>query len=107
MCASLVTPYPLRAEIAAVRLYRAHLSHYASYVASCRYRPTCSVYALQHLEADGFWLGNVRVAARLAMCSPIGFVVDTIRGTSPDWQSGQAHMKPESSRENRPSTVKQ
>ncbi|MFZ0427835.1 MAG: membrane protein insertion efficiency factor YidD [Acidobacteriota bacterium] len=95
-CASLATPYPLRAEIAAVRFYRAHLSYYAGFVATCRYRPTCSLFALEHLESDGFWLGNVRVAKRLAMCSPVGYVIDKINGTEPEWQTGQAQAAADS-----------
>ncbi len=89
--ASLATPWPLRAEIASVRFYRGHLSHYVGYVATCRYRPTCSRYALQHLESDGFWLGNLQIAQRLVMCSPVGFVIDTVRGTTPEWKAGPTH----------------
>jgi putative membrane protein insertion efficiency factor len=81
VCALLLaTPYPLRAEMGAIRVYQQRLSPYADVVAKCRYEPTCSQYALSRLETEGFWVGNLRIAGRLAMCSPIGFVVDQIRG---------------------------
>ena len=82
VCASLltVTPYPLRAEIAAIRLYQRALSPVASHFARCRFQPTCSHYAVERLAADGFWVGNAKIAGRLLMCSPIGFVIDLVRG---------------------------
>jgi len=89
VCASLLTltPYPLRAELAAIHLYQRTLSPYMGYVAHCRFRPTCSHYAVERLEADGFWIGNVKIAVRLFMCSPIGYLIDAVRGSDPSTAS--------------------
>lgn len=38
--------------------------------ASCRYQPTCSVYALQAIERYGAWRGGWMAAKRLARCNP-------------------------------------
>lgn len=62
--------------MAAIRFYRDWLSPYSEWVARCRYQPTCSEYALLRLEEDGFWTGNLRIAGRLTLCSPIGFFID-------------------------------
>ncbi len=78
-----LTPYPLRGELAAIHLYQRVLSPYMGYVAHCRFQPTCSHYAVERLEADGFWAGNARIAVRLFMCSPIGYLIDLFRGSAP------------------------
>jgi putative membrane protein insertion efficiency factor len=82
-CASLLTftPYPLRAEIAAIHLYQRALSPVVSHFARCRFQPTCSHYAVERLEADGFWFGNAKIAGRLFMCSPIGYLIDLFSDT--------------------------
>lgn len=66
----------LRAEIATVELYQTYGSPVARYVSHCRYDPTCSHYALQSLRRDGLWLGNLKIAGRVLMCSPIGWVIE-------------------------------
>ncbi len=66
--------WSLRAETAAIHLYQRFGSPVMSYVATCRFTPTCSHYALQALQEDGFWKGNLRVVQRLIKCSPIGFI---------------------------------
>jgi len=66
--------WSLRAETAAIHLYQRFGSPVMSYVATCRFTPTCSHYALQVLQEDGFWKGNLRVVQRLIDCSPIGFI---------------------------------
>jgi len=66
--------WPLRAETAAIYLYQRFGSPVMSYVTTCRFTPTCSNYALQVLQEDGFWKGNLRVVQRLIDCSPIGFI---------------------------------
>ena len=66
--------WSLRAETAAIHLYQRFGSPVMSYVATCRFTPTCSHYALQALQEDGFWKGNLRVVQRLIDCSPIGFI---------------------------------
>ncbi|RPI26309.1 MAG: membrane protein insertion efficiency factor YidD [Acidobacteria bacterium] len=46
------------------------------HVSACRFTPSCSHYALQALEAHGFYKGNARIAKRLLLCSPIGLLFD-------------------------------
>ena len=66
--------WSLRAETAAIHLYQRFGSPVMSYVATCRFTPTCSHYARQALQEDGFWKGNLRLVQRLIYCSPIGFI---------------------------------
>ncbi len=70
----LQSSWSLRAETAAIHLYQRFGTPVMSYVATCRFTPTCSNYALQVLQEDGFWKGNLRVVLRLIDCSPIGFI---------------------------------
>ncbi len=74
----LFTDLPLRAEVRAIRLYQAWASPVVSLAVRCRYGETCSVYALRQLEERGFWGGNLRIAGRLAMCSPLGALVEEV-----------------------------
>jgi hypothetical protein len=39
---------------------------------SCRYVPTCSVYAMEAFRGFGVWKGAVLTACRLARCAPWG-----------------------------------
>ena len=73
----------LRLELGAIRLYQAYGRPFAKPVSHCRYPVSCSVYAVNHLQKDGFWMGNVYMVGRLAMCSPVGWVIDLIRGVDP------------------------
>jgi uncharacterized protein len=57
-----------RALAALVRAYRFFLSPWLG--SSCRFTPTCSVYALQALEAHGAAAGAYLTAARIARCHP-------------------------------------
>ncbi len=70
----LQSSWSLRAETAAIHLYQRFGTPVMSYVATCRFTPTCSNYALQVLQEDGFWKGNLRLIQRLIDCSPIGFI---------------------------------
>ena len=54
--------------MAAVRAYRLLLSPWLGN--SCRFEPTCSVYALQALERHGAVAGSGLTVARLARCHP-------------------------------------
>jgi len=38
--------------------------------ASCRYTPTCSVYALEALERHGPWRGGALAVRRILRCHP-------------------------------------
>jgi len=57
-----------RALTALVKGYRLFLSPWLG--SSCRFTPTCSVYALQALEAHGAAAGAYLAAARIARCHP-------------------------------------
>ena len=54
--------------VGAVKLYRLFLSPWLG--ASCRFEPTCSVYALQALEAHGAAAGSYLTLTRLVRCNP-------------------------------------
>jgi uncharacterized protein len=53
-----------------VRAYRLLLSPWIGH--SCRFQPTCSVYALQALERHGGIRGGWLALRRLARCNPWG-----------------------------------
>jgi len=53
-----------------VRFYRLLLSPWVGN--SCRYQPTCSVYALEALEKHGAIRGSWLAARRIARCHPWG-----------------------------------
>lgn len=74
------TGWPLQAEIWGIRFYRSHLSPLVSLTTHCRFQPTCSAYGLVVLQRDGFWRGNVELAARLLRCSMVGYLIDQWRG---------------------------
>lgn len=79
-CALFVfTDWPLQAELGVLRAYQRWGSPVVGMVATCRYRETCSLYAVRQLEERGFWTGNLRIGVRLLMCSPIGAAVDYLR----------------------------
>jgi len=52
-----------------VRLYQAARNGRPS---SCRYIPTCSVYAVEAIERHGAWHGSLLAARRLGRCHPWG-----------------------------------
>ena len=51
-----------------VKGYRLLLSPWVG--ASCRFTPTCSVYALEALDRHGALAGSTLTAARIARCHP-------------------------------------
>ena len=53
-----------------VRAYRLILSPWVGH--NCRYQPTCSVYALEALEAHGAIKGGYLAAKRTLRCNPWG-----------------------------------
>jgi len=57
-----------RLLIGLVKGYRLFLSPWLG--SACRFTPTCSVYALQALEAHGAAAGTYLAAARIARCHP-------------------------------------
>ncbi|MBM3936489.1 MAG: membrane protein insertion efficiency factor YidD [Sphingomonadales bacterium] len=70
--ASLVPNQPTMKYLlmALVRLYQSMISPYLP--PSCRYSPTCSVYALEALQRYGAWYGSWLTLKRLARCHPWG-----------------------------------
>lgn len=56
------------ALIGLVRLYRLLLSPWLG--ASCRFEPSCSVYAIEALERHGAGAGSYLTLARLVRCQP-------------------------------------
>ncbi|MFD2855199.1 membrane protein insertion efficiency factor YidD [Seohaeicola zhoushanensis] len=53
-----------------VRAYRLLLSPWLGH--SCRFQPTCSVYALEALERHGAFRGGWLALRRIARCNPWG-----------------------------------
>ena len=60
----------------AIRGYQRVGSPIMRHVSACRFTPSCSHYAIQVLRSDGFYKGNARVAKRLALCSPLGYLLE-------------------------------
>jgi putative membrane protein insertion efficiency factor len=54
--------------IGIVRAYRTFLSPWLG--SSCRFEPTCSIYALQALQSHGAAAGAYLAATRIARCHP-------------------------------------
>jgi putative membrane protein insertion efficiency factor len=54
--------------LAAVRFYRNWIS--PVFPGSCRFEPTCSVYAQRALERYGAWRGALLTGSRLLKCHP-------------------------------------
>jgi putative membrane protein insertion efficiency factor len=56
--------------IAVVRAYQLFLSPFLG--GSCRFQPTCSVYAMDALRTYGAWRGTGLALRRLSACHPLG-----------------------------------
>ncbi len=74
------TGLPVRAELAAIRAYQHFGSPLTGRFVTCRFQPTCSHYAIESLETRGFWIGNLKIAGRLTLCSPLGAALDLLSG---------------------------
>jgi uncharacterized protein len=59
---------PRRGVILIVRLYQATLSHWLG--GQCRFRPTCSEYAIEALDKYGLVRGGWLSVRRLLRCHP-------------------------------------
>lgn len=69
-----------------VRFYRLVLSPWLGH--SCRYQPTCSVYALEALERHGAIKGGWLAAKRLLSCNPWGgHGYDPVPGADPEFDA--------------------
>jgi uncharacterized protein len=60
---------PVRAALFALRCYKAYLS--VLFAGSCRFEPTCSMYAYQAIERFGVWRGVWLGTKRLLRCHPL------------------------------------
>ncbi len=59
-----------RVAMALIRFYRKFLSGLKP-TPTCRFRPTCSAYALEAFEKRGFFAGLVLSVWRILRCSPL------------------------------------
>lgn len=84
-----------RSESALIRVYQYTASPLLARVVTCRFEPTCSVYALQVLSAEGFWVGNYRIARRLFFCSPWGWWWEEALRPAPTSASAKGPQSPE------------
>jgi putative component of membrane protein insertase Oxa1/YidC/SpoIIIJ protein YidD len=73
-----ISGLPVRAELAAIRLYQRTHTEIPLPQPICHFEQSCSNYGVGVLEADGFYLGNGRLLFRLGMCSPVGLLVKAV-----------------------------
>lgn len=59
-----------RVAMALIRFYRKYLSGLKP-TPTCRFRPTCSAYALEAFEKRGFFVGLALSVWRILRCSPL------------------------------------
>lgn len=53
----------------AIRFYRKHISPH--FPPSCKFYPTCSVYAIEAIETHGALKGSLLALWRIVRCSPL------------------------------------
>ncbi len=66
--------WALHFETASICLYQVIGRPITQSLARCRFQPTCSTYALQVLNREGFLRGNWLLTKRLIHCSPLGLL---------------------------------
>jgi uncharacterized protein len=59
----------VKAALMALRIYKGYLS--ALFAGSCRFEPTCSMYAYEAIERFGVWRGSWMGLKRLLRCHPL------------------------------------
>ncbi len=64
----MIRTIPKRVMLGMIRFYRGAISPYLP--PSCRYTPTCSVYAMQAIEKYGAWKGGWLALRRILRCNP-------------------------------------
>lgn len=57
-----------QAFILPIRLYQGTISRVTP--ATCRFKPTCSQYAVEAVECHGIWRGSLYTIWRLLRCNP-------------------------------------
>lgn len=62
--------YAARMALFAIDEYRAHISPHLRGRITCRFEPTCSLYARQAITQYGFAKGSAKAAWRIARCGP-------------------------------------
>ncbi len=62
--------YSAHAAIAAIDVYRAHVSPHLKGVIYCRFKPTCSAYGREVIRKYGFARGSLKAVVRIARCGP-------------------------------------
>ena len=72
----LLQPVLLGTELALIDVYQRVGSPTVGVIAACRFEMTCSHYAGEALRREGLWVGNWRIAGRLARCSGPGRMID-------------------------------
>ena len=83
---------PVRAALFALRCYKAYLS--VLFAGSCRFEPTCSMYAYEAIERFGLlrgvWLGTKRLARCHPLSRKFGYdpVPETFEEMNPNHISG-------------------
>jgi len=59
----------VKAALLALRIYKTYFSMF--FAGSCRYVPTCSVFAYRAVERFGLWRGSWLALKRLLRCHPL------------------------------------
>lgn len=62
--------FGVRAVLAAIDQYRAHISPHLQGVVYCRFIPTCSAYGRESIRKYGLAVGGWRTVKRIARCNP-------------------------------------
>ena len=61
-----------------IRFYQRNISPF--FPARCRFRPTCSAYAMEAIGKDGAWKGGFLALKRFLRCNPFyrGYIYDPV-----------------------------
>ena len=64
--------------LALIRFYQRHISPF--FPARCRFRPTCSAYAMEAIGKYGAWKGGILALKRFLRCNPFykGDIIDPV-----------------------------
>lgn len=62
--------YSARTTIAAIDVYRAHVSPHLKGTITCRFTPTCSAYGREAVRKYGFARGSYMAVKRIMRCGP-------------------------------------